>query len=771
MKRLICIVLALLCLTGAALASPGDRVLTRFDENMGYAAIRSTFLVGRKVYMFTSGMNESLMVYDLDTKETAQYSLQAMMDRMNGLQYTQSGEADQENANITEQIVCWFEHGEEILALVTRVRTEESGGTIENATVRRLVLDGSEASVEATDLPALDWSSMTEDYGTWTGSKYVSSGLCVGENLYLHTYDDSGNAVLVIYDLTTGTAQERYIPDLSNIGYGTEDRILLSQTRWGDHALMTVSLYDGVTEEMDEIVRFDLEQVSPRIVTYDEKTDILYYVHAGEIYRVTGRDLSTAEAVNDCPLSGSGFGRVLDDGFLVLGDYSTVIVRNSDPAQRSEIALHVRPYTWSTGLNNAYYDFTESHGNVTVVMEDYGDENALLQAMMNRDDRVDVYLMEMSASAFSAIYDRGFMADLTGSAILKAKTESMYPLVQDSLMKDGKIVAIPVNAVGDCLGYNTKGWKKLGLTEDDVPKTWNQFFDLLETLPDKITGSGYVVLDFYTSKEDFRQNVIRDLLSQYTMSREDMPYNSEELRGLLSRLDQLDYEALGILPGEELENQEMIIGSDDGGYKEGLITTYSSITMQNYGGSYQAFQLSFRDGEDPVLPFELSVGWVNPYSQHQEEAIAFLEALAENMGPQLWYTVSAQDNEPKRYPDHEEQRKNMEKWANEARLHVENAQDEEEKENWEKILADYERELSEFDANYWMISPDDIELYHGRAAHLRPVRWSLMRQLYSGDESDAFYSLFDGYLQGQKSAEELLSYIDRKVQMMRLEGN
>ena len=46
-----------------------------------------------------------------------------------------------------------------------------------------------------------------------------------------------------------------------------------------------------------------------------------------------------------------------------------------------------------------------------------------------------------------------------------------------------------------------------------------------------------------------------------------------------------------------------------------------------------------------------------------------------------------------------------------------------------------------------------------------------MRQLYSGDESDAFYSLFDGYLQGQKSAEELLSYIDRKVQMMRLEGN
>ena len=81
MKRLICIVLALLCLTGAALASPGDRVLTRFDENMGYAAIRSTFLVGRKVYMFTSGMNESLMVYDLDTKETAQYSLQAMMDR------------------------------------------------------------------------------------------------------------------------------------------------------------------------------------------------------------------------------------------------------------------------------------------------------------------------------------------------------------------------------------------------------------------------------------------------------------------------------------------------------------------------------------------------------------------------------------------------------------------------------------------------------------------------------------------------------------------
>ena len=770
MKRLICIVLALMCLAGAALASPGDRVLTRFDENMAYAAVRNTFLIGRRVYVFTMGMTEGLTVFDLDTKETVQYSLQAMMDRMNGLQYTLNGETDPENRNITEQIVCWFEQGGELFDLVTRVRTEEIGGRIENATIRRLVLNGTEGDLEATDRPELDWSSMTEDYGSWTGSRYVSSSLCLGQNLYLHTYDDSGNTVLMIYDLTTGTSQERYLPDLSSIGYGTEDRVLLTQTRWGDHSYMTVSLYDGVTEEMDELVRFDLEQLNPRTVVYDEKTDTLYYVNAGEIFRVTGRDLSTAVAVNDCPLNGSGFARVLDDGFLVLGDYSTVLVRNTDPAQRSEITLHVLPYTWSSGLNSAYYDFTESHGNVTVVMEDYGDENALLQAMMNRDDRVDVYLMDMSTSAFSAIYDRGFMADLTGSALLKAKTESMYPAVRDSLMKNGKIVAIPVNTNGDCLGYNTKAWEKLGLTEDDVPKTWNQFFDLLETLPDKITGSGYVVMDFYTSREDFRRSMLRDILNQYSMSREDMPYNSDELRGLLEQMDQVDYEGLGILPIEELENQEMILGSDDSGYKEGLITTYSSITMQ-HAGTYQALQLAFRDGEEPILPFELAVGWVNPYSQHQEEAIAFLEALAEHMGPRTWYTVSAQDNVPLRYPDHEEQRKNMEKWTNEARLHVENAQDEEEKESWEKILAEYERDLSQFDATYWMISPDDIELYHARADQVRPIRWNLMRQLYSGDESDAFSNLYEGYVQGLKSPEELLSYIDRKVQMMRLEGN
>ena len=88
MKRLICIVLALMCLAGAALASPGDRVLTRFDENMAYAGIRNTFLLGRRVYIFTNGMTDGLTVCDLDTKETVQYSLQAMMDRMNGLQYT-----------------------------------------------------------------------------------------------------------------------------------------------------------------------------------------------------------------------------------------------------------------------------------------------------------------------------------------------------------------------------------------------------------------------------------------------------------------------------------------------------------------------------------------------------------------------------------------------------------------------------------------------------------------------------------------------------------
>ena len=72
--------------------------------------------------------------------------------------------------------------------------------------------------------------------------------------------------------------------------------------------------------------------------------------------------------------------------------------------------------------------------------------------------------------------------------------------------------------------------------------------------------------------------------------------------------------------------------------------------------------------------------------------------------------------------------------------------------------------------SWWEISPEAIAAYRERAGFLRPVKWDVQTLLLdSGDAS--IVEALDRFLQGRGSGGELLEALDRKVRMMRLEGN
>ena len=70
-----------------------------------------------------------------------------------------------------------------------------------------------------------------------------------------------------------------------------------------------------------------------------------------------------------------------------------------------------------------------------------------------------------------------------------------------------------------------------------------------------------------------------------------------------------------------------------------------------------------------------------------------------------------------------------------------------------------------------MISPEKIAWQHANAQYMAPVKWNFFSALNAVEEGSQFSDLQTGFTQGTVSARELLSYIDKKVQMMRLEGN
>lgn len=759
----------LVCCAAPALASTGDRTVLQADNGDGYstAYVQDLMVEGRKIYLYMTGSVPNFRVYDMDTGETTVYDMTALQEKLRDTEAEENRTEDGDPA--TMDIAAWFDWNGEIYAILTRSSSRNGFSQMEGGFVRRLVLSDGQMDLEACELPRLDWSEMLEDGGDWTYSRYVSDHATVGDTLALSCFGDNGEMQLHLFNLQTGETEEREIQDLNDFTPGPDGKLLIARYKWSDTPEMLLELYDMERDEGEPFARYAVESGSIRAVAYREETDTLYFIRNGEIFAAPGRDLENAQSVNDCAIASSGvFTPLTEDGFLIVYGYEGVMLRNTDPAARGSTTIRIRPYSWSEGYNLAYYAFTESHGDIGVVQEDYGDETALLQAMMNQDDRVDIYILSSDSSVYGAVYERGFMGDLSGDEKLVEAVSQMYPMARETASRDGKLVAVPLGLSGESVAYNQKAWEDLGLTEEDVPRTWDQLLDLMETLPEKLAGTAYRAFDFYYTQEGIRGELLMQMLRNYALQHPDESFSGPALQRLTDRVARIDLETLGIFTEEEMETAESRY-EELGGMKTALLSINSNPGLTIYDQDMQCLPMAFTAEEQPILPVTMVMAFMNPFSRHPAEAMAYLECLAEHLDLATEYALHEELNEPVRYPDHEEQRKSMEDWL--ATMKESMASGEDAPSNIRTIVEEIEKELQDFDENHWMLSPAAIRAYRDRAAYLVPARFSFWSQLYGDENGEAFSTLWAGFLKGQKTSGELLSFMDQKIRMMRLEGN
>ncbi len=771
-KALICGMLAALMMLGAplAMASTGDRTLMQTDSDSFTEYLEQVIVIGTKVYLYLSGSDAAFHVYDTQTGETEVYDLKELNEGLTG----RDGDSlrTEDGDRYTEQVAAWFSWKGEIYAVLYRSISQEDVNDIDGGFVRKLILAEGKASLEETDVPQLEWGDMTERNGASRYNRWINSSACVGNRFAALVYGDSGDMELHLFDLETGRAETAEIDDLLDMTQGPEGKLLIGRIdRRGDSHL-SVELYDPEEEESQVLAAFPPEEADRvRGIAWREENNTLYYIYNGEVYATADGTMESAESVNECGLTPYNlFSQITADGFLAVYRYDGALLRNVDPSQRGTVTIRIHPYAWSNGANAAYYAFSELRGDIGVIREDSGDESTLLQSMMNQDDRVDIYTISGASSVYSALYNRGFMGSLESSEKLKSLIGTMYPFVQEACKKDGTLVAVPISMTGDAFGYNTEAWEKLGFTETDLPRTWDQFLDLLESLPQKTEGTEYRIFELWVTKQNFRSELLGRILQNYAQLRPDDPFNTPVLQRLLGRAETLDLDALGLI--EEDESEEIYERYTElGGDKSALLIPGMDASLESYRQEYQTLLLTYEEGEEPVLPVTLGLAFLNPFSQHPEEAIAYLETTAEKLDTVTAYSFYPDRNDPVRYPDHEEQKRNMARWIDDTKARLEETEDEDTRENLEKTLEALEKELAEFDETYWLLSPTCIAHYRDRAPYMQPAGYDFWSMLYGGENGETFSTLWNGYLEGQKSAQELLSYVDQKVRMMRMEGN
>ena len=354
---------------------------------------------------------------------------------------------------------------------------------------------------------------------------------------------------------------------------------------------------------------------------------------------------------------------LIADGKYIIG--SDRGIGSFDLSSRSESTLTIKG--WYNLLDEM--DFLSAHPDIAL-MRQVGPvcaQDAYTDILMG-DSSTDLYFIPYT-SGLRKMMEQGYVEPLTGSETLMQDHERLYATLQEPLMHQGQLYAVPVQ-----VEYGS--WV---LTVDDP-----EAFDMPQTLPE--------MLELLASWEDHEANVGQCCLGLPTEYREWTALDWLDMALYQLLLPCGEDEKPDVAHCEELlEIMELVKRS----YKEARLPllpedakrfSYNEpAAIMAYGGTAGLYgialgtlndddpgvsQPALFDGVEDRYPAIMMVYILNPLSQRKEEAMTYLEWLAQHRTVQdtAWLQ---QDSEPtlrehvkERLPElpAEEQRKDLLNW-------------------------------------------------------------------------------------------------------------
>lgn len=758
MKKWIAILLALLlaALPACALAAQGDKNLGMNIQEEYADSYRSAAVVGDTLYLFG---------YD------HLYSYRPGDSDLTAVEYEPFESGEDESTNIEQ----FFSDGERVWALASTYKSSETSYGVDRLELYEVTL--SESGLEFGAPLNVDISELTTSYDGASGNVYlvqINQAIAADGVVYLQIYNDMGNGAVYALNLSDGTGQMLDVGECDSIARYRDGQILLTGWNYED-GTRYVKAYDPASESLTILADKIEVEASFDGLAYSEESGRLFYTSGGYVMACENFDFANAQPVAE--MSAASYSNVpamlLPGDFYVYVSHEVCAIRNTAPDTMPDTQLTVYNGMYTDSATKAYYEFTNLHGDVAVVLsQGYIDDAELVERMMNRDSSLDVYVMSASSKAYRSLLERGYMAELDSEAIAQA-VGAMYPGMRAVLERDGQPVAVPVTAYAWKLGLNIEGFEKIGLSKEELPTDWEGFVDLLAELPDLLPDDGSVrVFDEYYTQGQVKEELMGKLFEDYhdyiSADGRDPAYNTPEMQRICQKILDLDYEALGLKESDEdMGMGGMVIvggGPNQGPYT--LIQTGVGCTPGNFYSECTPWPLSIMPGETAPIALDVTVAFVNPFSKNVPLAQEFLEMMLKHMPDETRYTVSDELNEPKRSAYFEQNMKELDRMIEEMRGEIEKA-DPVNKPALEENLRSLEEARAFNEENDWMVSPEDLEWYRAHGDAICAQSYNYIYDDQSGEISEQMQQMFAGRI----PPATLLKSIDQKLRMMILEGN
>ena len=414
-------------------------------------------------------------------------------------------------------------------------------------------------------------------------------------------------------------------------------------------------------------------------------------------------------------------------------------------------------------MDAAYYAFAAEHPGIPVKLLDrYMSDKQILEAVMTRSDAVDIYCMFVNEGAYAALLDRGFLGAMDE---LLPFTKDMLPQIRSCIEREGHLVALPYEfSASGGFTYDAEAMGKLELSEDDLPQTWSELFDLLNTWVECYSKSFPEISPFPPSQmQELKPWLFYRLYNEYCTyldSLEEVPsFDTALFNRLLTSFEAVDFDLLQSVYGEGydwLEGKALLGQNDDVGF----VAVRESANVP--------FPLALEAGVGPYYGATLSVYIINPFTKNRDAAIAYLSAAARHMDVYTRYSLVPGEAVPTRGEDYEAIRDNF---KNEIALLKQqlDAAEGSQKTDLQLRISELENRWARVDEKLWTVNDELIARYQAQVPAI-VVYQNGMIGGFEGTGDDGVHSAIARYLSGQMARGAFLAQLDQKVSAMILEG-
>lgn len=637
-----------------------------------------------------------------------------------------------------------------------------------------------EDALSAEPVASLDWASEIDQQTLFPETVAVSGNYLLLNYYQDDPYSDDAHYPLLVCDLEEEECRNLDILDggiqISAVAFTPyrENQFLVACPLDGEICGIELYALDAEACEMEYLCFIPMQaNLDFRHMAWSEEEEALYYVDSdaqlqNRLMRMTEFNPDAAQCISS-GLSGHFLAMAPSPAVLVGNDWmlvcDTILAYAFDlkgeSAASSDVSQLVlpSPFSFEEYLQAAVQDFKKAHPDVEVVYSGTDlSAGEITSAVTAQSDALDLYACYLSYPDYRAMKERGYLLPLPEDEVFTGFQSMLWENLRREVAPEGSLVAVPYWLSADALRLNLQLWQEMGLTTEDVPATWPEFWAMLPKLAALAEDAGCYLLDPGFSAASGRSMLFERMLNDYlayasTQTDSSLQFDTPVFRDALSAFEGVDFSALGL---PETPDRDADVSPEEILIAPG---SYDPISLRG-AETVLPLHLSLNEELEPCAKCTVAVLFLNPYSQHQSAAAELLRYVVQRMPDGTLAALDGERTQGIVNPDAAAALEETDAEIASIEKELETA-DGDEKEEYQTLLESAQENrnviLQYF---YWDVSDEVIQTWHALLPRLFPETYLGM------DKSSELWPEAERYLAGNTDKDTLIRNLDQKVSMM-----